>query len=212
MPDGRAVAQASIPISIGAHERAQADLQIPPDVNATDLRVVAQARLNALQIGTLHVLPRAVNASNAGAQAFQPRAERFGDSIRLIGANVDARAAGAGKNLPVTLVWQTDAPLATSYTVFVHLLGEQYNPAQNNFLWGQVDRIPLDGKLPTTAWTPQQKIFDAYQVKFDDNAPAGKYKIEIGMYDANGARLHVFDANGKDLGDALIVSQVEIGK
>ncbi len=208
---GEIVANASVPLSIGAHERAQADLQIPPDGKMDELRVVAHARLGALPIGALRVLPRAALQTGSVAD-LQPRTERFGDRIRLEGVHVAARDAGAGKDLPVTLLWQTDAPLPTSYTVFVHLLGEQYNSAQNNFLWGQVDRIPVDGKLPTTAWTPKQNIVDAYQVKFDDHAPPGIYKIEVGMYDANGTRLRVFDANGNDLGDALIVDTVEIGK
>jgi mannosyltransferase len=209
-PDGRAVAQASLPLSIGAHERAQADLQIPPDVNANELHIVAQARLHGLPIGTLAILPRA-NVPMSSEAAMQPRSERFGDSIRLIGVALPQPTARRGETLPVILFWQTNAPVATSYTVFVHLLGAQYNPAQNNFLWGQVDRIPVEGKLPTNAWTPQQMIADAYQVQVDANAPDGMYNIEIGMYDANGTRLRVFDANGKDMGDARIVGQVRIG-
>jgi mannosyltransferase len=209
-PDGRTVAQASIPLSMGAHERAQADLQIPPDVNVNELRVVAHARLGALAIGTLAILPRA-NVPVSRSAAMQPRSERFGDSIRLIGVARPQPTARRGETLSVILFWQTNAPVATSYTVFVHLLGAQYNPAQNNFLWGQVDRIPVEGKLPTNAWTPQQMIADAYQVQVDANAPNGMYNIEIGMYDANGTRLRVFDANGNEMGDALIVGQVRIG-
>lgn len=209
--NGEIVARASIPLSIGAHERAQADLQVPPDVNGNELRIVAHARLGALPLGSIDVLPR--KASGAVSDAvMQPRSERFGAQIRLLGVNAPAQKLRAGDSVPVTLFWQTDAPIATSYSVFVHLLGEQYNPAQNNFLWGQVDRIPVDGKLPTNAWTPQQNIVDAYRVKFDDHAPAGKYKIEIGLYDANGARLRVYDANGNDIGDALIVGEVEVGE
>jgi len=207
--NGEIVARASVPISIGAHERAQADLQIPPDVNVNELRVVAQARLGAVTLGALAILPRA-QVQNIETTT-QPRAERFGEAIRLTGAALPKQSVRAGELVPITLVWQTDAPLPTSYTVFAHLLGEQYNPAQNNFLWGQIDRIPVEGKLPTNAWTPQQKIVDAYAIKLDDHAPPGAYKIEIGLYDANGTRLPVFDANGNALGDALIVGEVQVG-
>jgi hypothetical protein len=218
--NGEIVASVPIPISIGAHERAQADLQIPPDGNAgtfgaDELRVIAQARLIALPVGVIHVLPRE-NISATSDAAMQPRSELFGGrnvgaTIRLTGVALPKQKLRAGESLSITLFWQTDAPLDTSYTVFVHLLGEQYNPAQDNFLWGQVDRLPVDGKLPTNAWPPQQTIADAYEIKVDDNAPNGLYKIEIGLYDANGTRLHVFDAQNNDLGDALIVGQVEIG-
>lgn len=208
-PDGEIVASASVPVSIGAHERAQADLQIPPDAGATELRITARARLGTLPVGSLEISPRET-IQTTGETAVQPRSERFGEQIRLVGAGSPGTPLRAGDTVPVTLVWQTDAPLATSYTVFVHLLGEQYNPSQDNFLWGQVDRVPVQGRLPTNAWTPQENITDAYQVKLDDRAPAGTYQIEIGLYDANGTRLRVHDANGSDLGDALILGTVEV--
>ncbi len=213
---GEIVARAAIPISIGAHERAQGDLQIPPAASAGELRVVAQARLRSLPIGTLGVLPRSGVNPNATDAALQPRTERFGASerdakIHLVGFSAPAQTFHAGDTVPLTLYWQTDAPVTTGYTVFVHLLGTQYNPAQNNLLWGQIDRIPLDGKLPTTAWAPNQTIADPYPVKFDEHAPAGSYKIEIGLYDAaTGTRLQVFDAQGKDVGDSVVVGAVSI--
>lgn len=215
-PDGRDVAQASIPISIGARERAQGDLQVPPDLAAgTELRVVAKARLNTLPLGTVRVRARGgESAAVPSAPLTAPQiahAERFGEHIRLVGVSLPAPRARAGENVPLTLYWQTDAPLDTSYKVFVHLLGSQYNPAQNNFLWGQVDRIPLDGQLPTNAWTPQLSIADAYQMPVNTDAPHGLYRVEIGLYDAaTGARLRVFDAAGQDVGDALIAGEIEI--
>ncbi|GIL15355.1 MAG: hypothetical protein BroJett039_05280 [Chloroflexota bacterium] len=209
--NGEIVARAAIPISIGARERAQADLRIPPDVNVNELRVVAQARLNALPIGSIQVLPRSEVNVNVKDATMQPRAERFGEHIALVGVNLPTRKFRAGESVPLTLFWQTAEPLQTSYSVFAHLLGEQYNPAQDNFLWGQVDRIPVEGKLPTTAWAPNQTIVDAYQIKLDNRAPAGAYKIEIGLYDANGARLRVFDASDNDLGDALIAGEIQVG-
>lgn len=207
---GEIVARTGVPISIGAHERAQGDLQVPPDLNAQELRVVAQARLNTLPIGTLRVLSRAGVNTGAVDAAMETRGERFGEHVRLKGTSAPQANLRAGDDLPITLFWQTDAPLPASYTVFVHLLGEQYNPARNNLLWGQVDRLPLDGKLPTTAWVPNQTIADAYRFKIDDHAPAGSYKIELGMYDASGTRLRVYNANGTDIGDALIVGQVNL--
>lgn len=207
--DGRSVARQSIPISIGARERAQGDLVVPPEVRAEELRVTAQARLHELALGTVRVIPRGVETTGAGP--MDAANYRFGESIRLVGMSVPTRRVRAGENVQVTLYWQADAPVTTSYTVFVHLLGAQYNPVQNNFLWGQVDRLPLDGKLPTTAWTAGQVIADAYQVKLNDDAPPGVYKIEIGLYDAaTGARLRVSDAKVKDVGDAAIVGEAEV--
>lgn len=211
-PTGESVAQASIPISIGAHERAEGDLQIPPGAPAGELRVVAQARLRSLALGRLRVLTREGVNGSASDAAMQIRAERFGEAIRLYGVSVPLKKFRAGEKVPITLFWKTDAPVTTSYTVFVHLLGSQYNPAQNNFLWGQIDRLPLAGELPTTAWTPLQVVADIYEVTFDAQAPKGLYRLEIGLYDAaTGTRLGVADANGNNVGDALILGEVEIG-
>ncbi len=209
--NGEIVARAAIPISIGARERAEGALQIPPDATGGELRVVAQARLNSLPLGIIQVLPRENAPSSADGTTSQARRERFGEHIALVGVNLPTRNFRAGESVPLTLFWQADAPLQTSYTVFAHLLGEQYNPAQNNFLWGQVDQIPVEGRFPTNAWSPRQIIVDAYQIKLDERAPAGAYKIEIGLYDANGTRLRVFDADGNDLGDALIAGEIQVG-
>lgn len=207
---GNAVANASVPVSIGARERAEGDLQVPPGTSPQTLRVVAQARLATVMLGELQVVPRAVST----AAAVAPRTlanDRFGRSIRLVGLSVDRTELRAGEALPVTLFWQTDSPVGISYTVFVHLLGAQYNSARGNFLWGQVDRLPLAGQLPTTAWPPGETLDDAYAVPLDAGAPPGLYKVEVGLYEAaTGERLRVTDANGQDLGDALIVGQVTV--
>lgn len=212
--DGKAAASATVPVVAGARERAAGDLQAPPDLTTGELRIVAQAGQTARQIGTLNVLPRRDAASDAGSGApLEARSERFGSAIRLTGVRLARLPVRPGAPVQLTLYWQADAPLTTSYTVFVHLLGAQYNSAQSNYLWGQIDRLPLDGKLPTTAWTPNQSVADPYTVTADPNAPPGAYNIEIGLYDAaTGARLPVTDANGNKNGDALIVGQVEISR
>lgn len=213
-PDGVIVAEQTTPISIGAHERAQSDLVIPPDTPPTELYVVAQARLKQVPIASLRVLPREAQA-DAGA-ITHPLDYRLGQDINLVGVDLPRREFRAGdlsnaSGVPLTLFWRTDHAQATSYTAFVHLLGAQYNRAQDNFLWGQVDRIPVGGRLPTTAWAVGQLIADPYSVPIQADAPPGLYRIEVGLYEAaTGARLRVFDANGKDVGDAVVVGEVEI--
>jgi hypothetical protein len=90
--------------------------------------------------------------------------------------------------------------------VFVHLLGQEFNRAQNNFLWGQVDSIPVNGALPTTAWSIDEVIRDAYALPILPNAPAETYRIEIGLYDAaTGVRLKMADGTDALVLDSLIV-------
>lgn len=213
-PDGVTISDQTIPISIGAHERAEADLVIPPDAPAADLSVVALARLAQVQIGSVRVLPREGQA--AGGVITRALDFRLGESIHLLGEDlpitqVSAGTGSAGSEVPLTLFWKTDRAPTTSYTAFVHLLGAQYNPAQGSYLWGQIDRIPVGGQLPTTAWSPGQLISDPYAIPVQANAPPGLYKIEVGMYEAaTGARLRVFDSSGQAVGDAVVVGQIEI--
>jgi uncharacterized membrane protein len=213
-PDGVIVADQTVSISIGAHERAQADLVVPPDTPSTELYVVAQARLKQMPIGSIRITPRGVE-SGAGAMT-RALDYRLGESFRLVGDDLPRREfrtgdSSTGSGVPLTLFWKTDRPVTTSYTAFVHLLGAQYNPVQDNFLWGQVDRIPVEGRLPTSAWTPGQLIADPYSIPIQANAPPGLYRIEVGLYEAaTGTRLRVFDANGKEVGDAAVVGEVEI--
>jgi hypothetical protein len=88
------------------------------------------------------------------------------------------------------------------------LLGTQFNAAKSNLLWGQVDRVPRDGAYPTTAWQSNEIVPDVYRVPIDANAPAGTYKIEVGLYDpATGGRLPV-DRGG----DSVIVAEIEIAR
>jgi hypothetical protein len=208
-PHGETLAEQAIPISIGAHERAQADLVVAPGTPVSELQVVAQARLASAAIGKIHVEPRALDAG--ASTVANPLDVRLGPSIRLMGYDLARREVRAGDRVPLSLFWQADDSLTTSYTVFVHLLGAQYNPAQNNLLWGQVDRLPQDGKLPTTAWPRGVLVRDEYAIPIQPNAPPGRYQIEVGLYDAaTGTRLRVFGANGNEAGDSVIVGNVEV--
>jgi hypothetical protein len=126
----------------------------------------------------------------------------LGEAIRLVGYDLPQRYFRVGDSIPLTLYWRADRPLAQSYTVFVHLRGERFNPKQNNPLWGQSDRAPMP---PPNAWRVNEIISDAYRLGIDPDAPPGKYKIEIGMYDAaTGTRLQT------DQGDSVIVGEIEI--
>ena len=114
-----------------------------------------------------------------------------------------------GESLEVTLYWQAQEPLEQSYKVFVHLLGEAYNPATGNRLWGQQDSLPGQGAYPTTGWAVGEVVADHYTVTLQADAPPGDYIIEIGLYEATtGERLPVLDDAGNFKDDCLILETV----
>lgn len=196
---GKSLAQAQgTRIEAGERIRVQTDFVIPP-MSADELALSARG----IELARVRVEPRARITRKVVLMAPYPRDVRFGDAIRLAGYDLAQTKFRAGASVPLTLYWRADRPIDKSYTVFVHLVGEQFNPAQNNPLWGQVDRVP---RIPTTAWLPGENVLEAYSIRIDANAPPGKYAIVAGMYDAaTGGRLPV-DGGG----DSIIIAEIEI--
>ncbi len=191
----------TVPVPAGTRVRVETDLVIPPDASG-DFSI----QVGAMELARLRVEPRA-GIAPAGA-ITHPTDYRFGDSIHLVGYDLPQTQFRAGDAVPITLYWRADRPIATSYTAFVHLVGAQFNPKQNNPLWGQIDSVPRDGAYPTTAWLPNEIVSDTYRVPIDANAPAGTYQIEVGLYDpATGARLPV-DRGG----NSVIAAKIEVAR
>ncbi len=183
----------------GALMRYENDFAIPPDA-AGDFAVT----INQSTLARVRIEPRAASAN--AVSIAHPVDYRFGDALHLVGYDLPITHYHPGDTASITLYWRADRPIDQSYTAFVHVLGAQFNPATNNPLWGQVDRVPREGAYPTTAWLPNEIVPDAYRVPIAPNAPAGTYQIEIGLYDpATGARLPV-DRGG----DSVIVAQISV--
>ncbi len=116
----------------------------------------------------------------------------LGDKVLFLGYNINRLSLKPRDTIHLTLYWQTQARMTTSYTVFVHLLdGEKRR-------WGQADSVPAGGTLPTTCWHPGDIIADKYEIVVDPEAPPGEYLLGIGIYDRKtGERLPVFEPSGE---------------
>ena len=131
---------------------------------------------------------------------------RFGNQVTLIGYDIASEGVKGGDALPLALVWRADGRMDESYTVFVHLIDDQSK------VWGQQDNPPMNGTYPTLGWVPGEFVVDEYAVLVQQDAPAGNYSIEVGLYSADtGRRLPCVDANGTELdGDRVILGGIEI--
>jgi hypothetical protein len=130
---------------------------------------------------------------------------RLGDTVKLLGYDLEPTEARPGESLHLTLYWQGLGLMDTSYTVFLHLLDE------GGKIRGQRDSVPGQGTLPTSGWAEGEVIVDAYEIAIAPDAPPGPYAIAVGMYDAETwDRLPAFDAGGTPLGDHISLSGISV--
>jgi hypothetical protein len=191
---------------------------IPGDTQDGRYRVKMQARAGG------HVLPRLLwrlpvgNVLDLGQieihgreRVFEappighPMEAQLGESVRLLGYDLEPMDPRPGDTLYLTLYWECLGPMDTSLTVFVHLLDEE------GHIQGQRDGVPGHGGLPTTSWVEGEIVTDEYEIPIAPDAAPGSYTIIAGMYDAaTGDRLPVSAADGSYLGDHLSVAQISV--
>jgi hypothetical protein len=135
---------------------------------------------------------------------------RLGESAHLLGFDAPVHVK-PGAQLPVKLYWRTPAKIKERYTVFVQLVGTQYNPRTNGPLWAGHDGEPLDGGYPTTQWFENVLMADAHTLIVPPDAPPGEYELWAGLYtQPDIKRLPVYDAQGNLVGDHVVLGQVMV--
>jgi 4-amino-4-deoxy-L-arabinose transferase-like glycosyltransferase len=192
--------------------RQQVDLPLTPDLPAGDYQLLVQAGEGPERLAAqFELLPRQVPGASPDAAITHRLQLRLGESITLLGYDLPRATAHPGETIDLVLYWRADGPVALRYKVFTHLVGQTYNPASGNMLWGQQDNEPLNDQAPTTIWPPGAVIADPYRIAVDSGAPAGRYDLEAGMYRLlDGARLPVTDQAGQLLGDTVTLEQIQV--
>jgi len=125
---------------------------------------------------------------------------RFGKVIRLRGYALAGDRFAPGDVLPVTLFWETRAPIAERYKVTIQLLDSAGRAV------AQHDTEPGDGLLPTSIWEPGQVLTDRTGVQLPADLPPGRYTLIVGLYHvATVERLPVSTG-----GDLLVLCDIEV--
>ncbi len=130
----------------------------------------------------------------------------FGDTMQLLGYDLENETTSPGGQVAVTLYWEALAPTDRDYTVFVHLLGD------HDLVVAQRDTFPGLGLISTTSLEPGFRWADRYvlQVPVTAYAP-DETQIEVGLFDARtGQRLPAVTANGEQVGDNLRFGRIEV--
>ncbi len=128
------------------------------------------------------VLPSTRRFEPSGPFDF-PSAASFGGLVQLLGIRTSSAASSAGATVPVTVGWQVVVPMETSYTGFVHLLD------QDGQIVAQDDHVPQQGRRPTNAWLSGEVVEDNYELRLPADLAPGRYRLVVGLYDANTAGL-----------------------
>ncbi|MAS34690.1 MAG: hypothetical protein CL610_11830 [Anaerolineaceae bacterium] len=153
-----------------------------------------------------------VNSPPGQAQVAQNQVVyNLGESIQLLGYDLNSRTFRPGDRLELTVYWYGRERVAYGYATFVHV-------AAGGPPLAQADAQNPAGR-PTIKWTPVGYIRDPYLIMLPQTMPPGEYQLTVGMYTCdtrppgecgNGDRLLVTDENGAPLGDSVPLTTITV--
>ena len=127
------------------------------------------------------------------------------DELELVGYKLHDQTVGPRETFGLTLYWRSLSPAASNYTVFVHAVGP------DQVMRGQWDSMPVQGEAPTSGWLPGEIIEDHYEIPMTKDAPAWKYDIFVGMYDAaTGERLPLLSDRAPTSDNRVWLTRVQV--
>jgi hypothetical protein len=120
------------------------------------------------------------------SQPAQPLEAELGDVVRLVGYDLNPAFSDSPPHLELALYWTSTGEIPIDYTVFTQVVD------QAGQVWAQWDNPPQAGRLPTSTWSARDSVVDRYNLQFQQGAPAGNYRLLVGMYEpSTGERLPV---------------------
>lgn len=129
----------------------------------------------------------------------------FGDSIRLLGYDLDTSDSHPNGEVRLTLYWQAIETPPDHYTVFNHI------PGPDGRLRGQFDSPPSGEAWLTGTWLPDEVVVDERVIPIRAGAENGRYPLIIGLYTANdGVRLPVTVDGEPQPNHQLVLTEIEI--
>lgn len=174
-------------------------------VAAVNRRTAASTAPFAL--GTVTVSEPARTFAAPAIANLLERPASFGGEAELLGYDSDIATAKAGGQAHFTLYWRAQGESDKRYKVFVHVLSPAGKVA------AQSDAEPANGSRPTSTWVQGEIVADGHTIPLPDSLSSGEYAVEIGLYDpADGSRLPLLDAAGKQVDTRLLLPAVSFGR
>ena len=124
-------------------------------------------------------------------------------SLEFVGYDAPL-SAKPGEVVPLTLYWRVKQDVDAQQlplSLFAHLLNEQGEFAAGRDLLA----------FPTAGWRNGDVWIQQNDVPLPADLKEGKYRLEIGAYSqADGSRWRVYDAQGNEAGDRLLLGRIEV--
>jgi hypothetical protein len=200
----------TVPVRAGDHiTQTKLKFPVPTQVGNLELRVGGAGVLAecAWWVLSPSTEPCRLGSLSISGSALSADAINFNNQIVLDTVRVETPTSGRGQVVVVSAQWRGLQPMTEDYTVFVHLLGP------DGIVHGQVDAWPVQGTRATSSWPINETIQDRFEVRVPDDAPTGKYQVEVGWYLlATLDRLSVVTSDGVAVDDKFIAGQVVISK
>jgi hypothetical protein len=181
------------------------DPVLPPQLQPGSYQVLAGMGGPLTPIGQVQVQVR--KRTFAAPAPQHPVTADLGGSIELLGYDLDKPVYAPGATAKVTLYWRGAAPMADSYTAFLHVLDA------GRHVVAQADAIPDHGQAPTNAWLPDEVVQDAYELPLKADLPPGNYQLEAGFYRGDtGVRLKATSPDVGVVDDGLLIGPLAVTK
>ncbi|MBN1814002.1 MAG: hypothetical protein JXA14_19350 [Anaerolineae bacterium] len=139
-------------------------------------------------IAPTYALPEPLTDAQVAA-IRRPLDVTFGDTMRLLGYDLETTSVEPGGQVALTLYWEARTPTERPYSVFVHLLGEGDIPI------AQRDTYPGMGLLSTTGLESGDTWADRYVIRVPETAYTPDVaQVAVGLYNyADQTRLPASD-------------------
>ncbi len=124
-------------------------------------------------IGRKRLALYGLQADDSRTEPLNAAIDPAGGGPTLLAATLPAGPTTAGDVLPLTLTWQTNAPLAADVQLSLRLVNPQGD------VFAQSDWPPLP---PASAWPPGQPLIDRRALWLPADVPPGDYLLQLVVY------------------------------
>jgi len=160
----------------GSEELYQAELAARLAAGQTVYLARYLPNLGGLRLRSLGPLVEVRNPVFAKNRVSDETGVRFGEAVRLLGAELSADPLGRAL-YHLTLSWRAETPVGGDFFVRLRLVD-----AGGQVRWESDAARPVSGLYPTNAWPVDAVIADYHEVRPPPWLPRGEHVLEVGLF------------------------------